>query len=164
MTIKVALLINSKSQTSVPMLWANSLNKSSSNQSHIRLFSFLEGMKQINKLFDYDIIQCHHQKSAIIMYFLSIVLRKRNRFVFVSQGSYYFLSKVNKVIQSMIYKFFDHIVFVNFELFNQLEEYQKQILKEKHSVVFNAIERLEPSKDDEIFEKYSINSEIWRNL
>jgi len=156
--MRVALLINSKSQTSVPSLWVDSLNALDLNQGEIKLFSLWEGLINIGNFSDYDVIQCHHHKSAFIMYCLFAILRKKSKFIFVSQGSHHFLSTTNKAIQLIINWFFDHIVFVNYELFNQLNDRHKKILQNRHSIVFNAIEHLKPAKgNNNILKKYSIN-------
>jgi|APSaa5957512535_1039671.scaffolds.fasta_scaffold10401_2 glycosyltransferase involved in cell wall biosynthesis len=159
---KVALIINSISRTSVPTYWVDEAKILTTNEFKIKIIPInLASIRNVSEALSCDIIQCHHYKSALTILLASFVMFKRKpKFIFVSQGSHLFLSTFNKLISYIIFIFFNHIIFVNKELYSQYNKIYKKIINTKYSVIFNAIGEITdmPNKEN-ILDKYNINSE-----
>ena len=159
---KIALITNSIAGTSVPAYWVKESKKLTSKEFQISILPVnLRNVRNISEALSCDIIQCHHYKSALIVLLASFFMFKsKSKFVFVSQGSYLFLSSINKLISYIIFIFFSHIVFVNRELYVQYNKISKKLINTKYSVIFNAVGEIKDLKNNKkILDKYNIDSQ-----
>jgi len=75
------------------------------------------------------------------------------------QGSYLFLTPINKLGLKIVYQLVNKVIFVNKVLYDQHNEKIKKKLCNKYEVIFNAIEIKTSIEENDILKKYSIDED-----
>lgn len=152
--MKIIYLINNYSKTSVPMSWANYINKNFKEIS-VELFSIKQfKVEKIKAIFFTDVTHGHHIKAMYLFLIFNFIFKKKT--VYTVHGSYLYLSEQNKKLLKYIFEKSDKIVFVNQYLYDVLPDMMKELIKNKYQVVLNGVDTTFKYDKIDIYKKYNL--------